>query len=316
MNTAAADALVAGHGAAPPSGFAPVVVFAYARADHLRRSIDSLLANAEASRTDVTFFCDAPRRAEDQSRVAEVRAYVESLRGFRSVRRVYRETNFGLARSIVDGVTQVLAEQGQVIVLEDDLELSPHFLRFMNDALLRYRDEPRVASVHGYVYPTAGPLPETFFLRGADCWGWATWARAWQHYQADGARLLAQLRSRRLTRAFDFDGSYPFTRMLDQQVRGLNDSWAVRWHASCYLDGLLTLYPGRSLVRNIGNDASGTHGADSDRFDAPLSATPVRVADIPLEPSTAALVAIELFFRSQRTARARLRQLIYSMCGR
>jgi hypothetical protein len=217
---------------------------------------------------------------------------------------------------VVEGVTQVLAERGRVIVLEDDLELSPHFLRFMNEALLLYRNDPRVASVHGYVYPTAETLPETFFLRGADCWGWATWSRAWQHYQPNGALLLAQLKARRLSRAFDYDGNYPFTWMLDQQVKGHNDSWAVRWHASCYVDELLTLYPARSLVRNIGNDASGTHGENSDDFAVSLSPTPVRVAGIPVEPSAAALAAVTAFFKTRRTARSRLRNLVYSLSGR
>jgi len=296
--------------------FAPIVIFAYARADHLRRSVASLLANPEASRTDVSFFCDAARDAEHQAGVDAVRAYVESVAGFQSVRRVYRERNLGLAGSVVDGVTRVLGERGQVIVVEDDLELSPHFLRFMNDALHRYRHEPRVASVHGYVYPTHTTLPETFFLQGADCWGWATWSRAWRHFDADGTRLLAALRARRLTRDFDYDGTFPFTWMLDQQVKGQNDSWAVRWHASCYLDGLLTLYPGRSLVKNIGNDASGTHGASSDDFAVKLSTTPVQLGDIPMQPSLEAREAIKHFFAARQSARARLRHWLYALCGR
>ena len=316
MTAVASDSRCDGLNPGSDSGCAPVAVFAYARADHLRRSVESLQRNPEAEHTDVTFYCDAARRDEHQAGVQQVRQFVASVSGFRSVRRVYRETNFGLARSIVEGVTQILAERGRVIVLEDDLELSPHFLRYMNDALVRYRDDPRVASVHGYVYPTRHRLPETFFLRGADCWGWATWSRAWRHFDADGAKLLSNLKARGLTHRFDYDGSYPFTWMLDQQVRGRNDSWAVRWHASCYLESLLTLYPGRSLVRNIGNDASGTHGEDSDIFTVPLSSTPVRVAETPVEPSPDALAAFIEFFKSQRTARGQLRQLVYSLFGR
>jgi hypothetical protein len=295
---------------------APVIVFAYARADHLRRCVESLLANPEAERTDVTFFCDGPRDAGHIGGVEAVRSYVETITGFRSVRRVFREQNLGLSRSIIGGVTQALAESGRVIVLEDDLELSPHFLRFMNEALVRYRDDSRVASVHGYVYRTGEPLSETFFLRGADCWGWATWERAWRHYRSDGADLLAQLKARRLCHAFDFEGTYPFTRMLDQQIKGHNDSWAVRWHASCYVDGLLTLYPGRSLVRNIGNDASGTHAEKSDDFAVELSPTPISVCEILVEPSAASHAAFAAFFKARRTTRSRLRQLVYSLSGR
>ena len=146
-----------------------------------------------------------------------------------------------------------------------------HFLRFMNDGLDRYADDERVASIHAYIYPLARPAPETFFLRGADCWGWATWRRAWEHFNPDGKTLLQQLEAHGLTRAFDFDGTAAFTEMLENQIRGLNNSWAIRWHAACFLDGLLTLYPGRSLVHNIGNDGSGTHRSDDSAWSSSAS---------------------------------------------
>jgi hypothetical protein len=288
---------------------APVVVFAYMREDHLRRSIESLLTNPEASSTDVVFYCDAAKRPQHQPQVDAVRAYVDSVSGFRSVSRVHREENMGLARSIIDGVTKTLERHGRAIVLEDDLVVSRHFLRYMNEALELYRDDPRVASIHGYCYPTRDPLPETFFLAGADCWGWATWSRAWATFQQDGATLLRQLRERNLTRHFDYNGQYPYTRMLEDQVSGRNSSWAVRWHASCFLQGLLTLYPGRSLVDNIGNDSTGTHCGSTDIFAQALAHADVRPDPLTaVQPSLQAHAAFEQFFRERNPLTARVRR--------
>ena len=286
---------------------APVILFAYQRVDHLQRAVASLQANPEAAHTDIVFCCDAAKRPEVQARVDAVRAFVATVGGFRSVRLVFREHNFGLARSVVDGVSQMLHEHGRVIVLEDDLELSPHFLRFMNEALERYRDDSRVASIHGYVYPTGEELPETFFLEGADCWGWATWSRGWAQFEPDGAKLLSELRARGLCRHFDFDGEYPYTEMLRDQIAGRNSSWAILWHASCYLKGLLTLYPGRSLVQNIGSDANATHGNSNAAFARPPTTMPVPVRAVPVEPSALGRQAFVKFFAAQRSWQTRLK---------
>ena len=284
---------------------APVALFAYIRPVHLSSTVESLRANPEAAHTALTVFCDAPKRSEHAAGVEAVRAYARTIEGFASLEIVERPTNLGLAASIIDGVTRLTATQGRVIVVEDDLLLSRNFLRYMNDGLDTYANDDRVASIHGYCYPVAEPLPETFFLRGADCWGWATWQRAWTQFRPDGRTLLAELESRRLTRAFDLDGQYGFTRMLRGQIAGRNDSWAVRWHASCYLADLLTLYPGRSLVHNIGNDASGTHSRATEEFAQSLATTAVHVQRQPTVESAQARSAFVRFFRAAAPSPAR-----------
>jgi hypothetical protein len=284
----------------PPATPAPVVLFCYMRPEHLARTVESLRANPLAAQTHLQVYCDAARKPEHQAGVNAVRAFVATITGFASVRCVLREQNLGLARSIIDGVSTMLRQHDRVIVLEDDMVLSPHFLAYMNGALALYAADAQVASIHGYCYPVQQALPETFFLRGADCWGWATWSRAWAHFEPDGARLLGELQRQGLTREFDLDGSYPYTAMLRGQIAGRNDSWAIRWHASCYLRGLLTLYPGRSLVVNIGNDASGTHCGPTEVYTGTLDPRPVDLQRIPLAPSEAGRAAFVGFFRRTR----------------
>lgn len=281
---------------------APIALFAYRRRDHLDATVQSLLRNPQAPQAALTIFCDGAKGEKDAQDVAQVRAYAAGVTGFASVEVVERPRNFGLAASIIDGVTTMLARHDRVIVVEDDLLVSPHFLAYMNDGLERYADDARVASIHAYIYPLHQPVPETFFLRGADCWGWATWSRAWTHFRSDGKALLTELKAKRLTDAFDFGGTAAFTEMLENQIKGLNNSWAVRWHAAAFLDGMLTLYPGRSLVHNIGNDGSGTHGSDDSagKFGKVVATAPVAVNAIAVEESAQGRAAVTNYFRRAR----------------
>lgn len=295
---------------------APIAVFVYRRLEHTRRTLEALGANDRAAESDVIVFSDGPKNDAAREDVAAVRRYLKTLTGFRSVRIEERDRNHGLANSIMGGVTDLLGSHERIIVVEDDLVTSRYFLSYMNDALDLYRDDDRVACIHGYVYPVDRALPETFFLRGADCWGWGTWRRAWELFVADGSQLLSELRRQGLTRQFDFDGAFEYTRMLEDQIAGANDSWAVRWYASAFLEQKLTLYPGRSLVHNIGNDSSGAHSATTNTYDVSLSTIPVRVGGIAVEDSRIGRNAFTDFGRAGRTrppARAVLRRFLRRM---
>lgn len=280
--------------------FVPIVLFVYARPSHARLTLAALLKNLGVELSDLIVFSDAARTPDKQTHVDEVRAYLKTITGFRSVTIHHRPHNFGLAKSIIEGVTEVLRDHERVIVLEDDMETSPHFLTYMNEALERYAYDDRVASIHGYVYPVNQPLPEAFFLRGADCWGWATWRRGWVCFDPDGQALFNELKRRKLIRAFNLNGAYLFSKMLEDQIKGNNDSWAVRWYASAFLADKLTLYPGRSLVHNIGNDSSGTHCGVSDTHNVVLSATPIDLSRIEVVPSIVGRQAFEDFFRQSQ----------------
>lgn len=275
----------------------PITLFVYNRPNHTRRTIEALKQNLLAENSDLIVFSDAPKSEAQANAVNEVREYIRQIDGFKSVTIIEREINLGLARSIIDGVTTIVNKYGRIIVLEDDMVTAPYFLTYMNEALEKYADDERVVSIHGYVYPVVQPLPEAFFLRGADCWGWATWHRGWACFNSDGQFLLDELKRRKLIRAFDYNGTYPYSKMLEEQIKGTNESWAVRWYASAFLAAKLTLYPGRSLVHNIGNDNSGTHCGESADFDANLSSAHISLNNINSEPSQEGRQAFEYFFR-------------------
>ncbi|MCC6550745.1 MAG: glycosyltransferase [Ignavibacteriaceae bacterium] len=277
--------------------YAPIALFVYNRPRHTKNLIDSLRKNREAAESDLIIISDAPKH-EKVTGVQEVREYIKSLTGFRSVRIIERSENYGLARNIIGGVTALLEESDRLIVLEDDLIVSPYFLSYMNDGLNLYADDEKVGSIHGYVYPVKEQLPETFFLRGGDCWGWATWKRAWSFFEPDGRKLLSEIKKRGLIRDFDLNNAYPYYRMLQKQVQGKNSSWAVRWHASLFLRDMLTLYPGSSFVNNQGADDSGTHLKSTNVFEVPVAQSYNGIEKISTEESEAAKNSFSRFFFS------------------
>lgn len=260
---------------------APIALFVYNRLIHTKRTIKALQMNNGARESILYIFSDGPRSDADMKGVAAVRNFVKEVSGFAEVIIVERERNLGLGRSLTGGIDTVLADHQSIIVLEDDLVTSPHFLQFMGDALRCYEHEEQVAAIHGYMFPLGITLPDTFLLRNTGCWGWSTWRRSWALFEPDGKNLLEQLRNLNLTNSFDMNGAYHYTRMLEEQVSGKIDSWAIRWHASTFLKNKLTLYPGLSLVQNIGHDGSGKHCGKSTFYDVDLMDKRVPVYPIP-----------------------------------
>ena len=276
---------------------APIILFVYNRLTHTSRVVKALLANEQASSSDLFIYSDAPKTEQTKKDVEEIRSYLRDIRGFKSITIVERETNLGLAKNIIDGVTSVLNKYGKAIILEDDLLVSPYFLTYMNKALDIYEKEEQVISIHGYVYPVKKSLPETFFIKGADCWGWATWKRGWDFFCSDGKYLLKEIEKRNLKKEFDFENSYPYCRMLKHQIERKNDSWAIRWYASAFLHDKLTLYPGRSLVCQIGMDGSGTHCNANEMFDVHLSNSPIVLSKMDIQESKQGRNAFIYYFR-------------------
>lgn len=260
---------------------APIALFVYNRPEHTRRTIASLSKNEGASDSILYIFSDAAKTNADEALVQRVRSLIKEITGFKKVVIKLQSKNLGLAQSIISGVSSLCEEYGRVIVLEDDLETSRYFLRFMNDALDFYDKIPEVMHVSGFRYP-AKPFEseETFFLHVPLCWGWATWGRAWESYRKDLA-LMSQF-DRKAIRRFNFGNSYPFWLQLElNQSRKIN-TWFIFWYANLFLRKGLALFPARSLVKNIGMDNSGTNSGFSEDYHVQLSSTPIRLTHIAL----------------------------------
>jgi hypothetical protein len=291
---------------------APIALIAYRRPDHLARVLSALQSNPECQDTVLYIFADGPKTEAHKAAVDRVHQITRNIQGFANVNTTFRSENWGLSRNIIDAARHVLDRHDEMIMVEDDILVAPSFLKFMNEALARYHDERRVACISGYNYPIKYSNGKTFFLKGAECWGWATWRDRWDCFNPDGSELLCELKRRGLQTKFDFDGAWRISQFLEDQIAGRNDSWAIRWSASCFLKDMLTLYPAQSLVQNIGFDGIGaTHVGKSSLFDVDLAAGPVPVEAIEIEESFAAREAVKAYFQSRAATGGIVRRIAH-----
>jgi hypothetical protein len=249
---------------------APIGLFAYNRPEHLARALKALSRNRELAESQLVIFCDGPKATADDAARAKIAATRRTARELApSARIVEREQNLGLAKSMRAGVSALCDEFGRAIIVEDDLEVSATFLRFMNTALDRYADEPRAMQVSGYMYPVdIRGTDDALWVPSISCWGWGTWARAWAQL-GKGADWYAKLeRDPALRKRFDLEDSYPYFEMLRAQHRGEIDSWGIAWNLDVFAADGLVLYPRRSLVANRGHDGTGAHQEQSNPFEA------------------------------------------------
>jgi hypothetical protein len=279
---------------------APIALFVYNRPEHTRRTIKFLQQNLLADESRLFIFSDAAKDSSQQVFVNEVRDIIKQVEGFKSVELIERKTNLGLAESIIDGVSMLVSEYGKVIVFEDDLISSAYTLQYFNDALFRYQNEEKVMHIGAYMYPLkAENLPETFLYRAATSWGWATWDRAWKDFEPDINKIIDRFdRKKRLE--FSIDGTMNFWKQIIEFKSGRNNSWAIRWYASIFLKGGLTLNPSKSLINNIGHDGSGIHSGLNDIYHVIINPLPVTTFPEKIEENKEAYLAIKEFLKTRK----------------
>lgn len=264
---------------------APIALFVYNRPRHTRKTLEALLENDLADKSILYVFCDGPKEnatSQDLENIKEVRDLVRSKEWCGEVKIIEFSKNQGLAKNIINGVTDVVNRYGKIIVLEDDLVTSRGFLNYMNEGLDLYADEERVMQVSGYMHPLKVKLPEVLFYNVNSCWGWGTWANAWKYLILDTRILLKKLDNNYNAVKYNGGQGNAFYNQLKDNFAGKLDSWAVKWHTSMYLRKGFVLHPGRSLVRNIGHDSSGTNCGSSVDFNYQEIADFVKVKPIPL----------------------------------
>lgn len=240
---------------------APIALFVFNRPVHTSKTIEALKASELSCESDLIIFSDGPRNEQDKPLVAEVRKCVADVKGFKSVKIVCRDRNFGLANSISSSVNSILRDHISVIVVEDDILVAPSFLRYMNEALNIYENDERVMHISGYMPPITPGVnwPNTFFYRATTCWGWATWRRSWKFFNPNASALLQRIKTSKKIKEFNIDETQNYFADLNAQALGLRDSWAICWYASVFLNQGLCLHPKVSMVNNVGFDGSGIH---------------------------------------------------------
>ncbi|MBT8534600.1 glycosyltransferase family 2 protein [Polynucleobacter paneuropaeus] len=240
--------------------YAPIVLFAFNRPEHLSKTLRALASNPEFNLSPLYIYCDGARHPIDRVNVSKTRDIANQY-PHPNKNVIESNINLGLATSVIQGVTQIISKFGRIIVLEDDLIVDDCFLNFLNKALIQYEHVSKVMQVSAYMFPIPifSHRQTPLLLPNISSWGWATWNRAWKNFDpaSNGWELL--LSNKEMRREFDVGGSYAYSDMLFRQIMGEIDSWAIRWNWSVYRCSGLVLYPPVSLVKNIGFDGSGTH---------------------------------------------------------
>lgn len=255
---------------------APIILFVYNRPWHTQQTVEALQKNELAIESELFIYSDAPKNKQAIEKVDKVREYIKTVDGFKKVRVIERSKNWGLADSIIDGVTKSINEYGRVIVLEDDLVTSPYFLRYMNEGLEFYHDNHQIMSISGYTLPpTSMKFPKNFaddvYLNYRNSsWGWATWADRWDLVDWEIKDFHQFINDPEQKKLFNRGGD-DLTNMLISQMEGKIDSWAIRFSYAHFKQRMYSICPHNSYVNNIGHDGTGTHCGETHIFENNLS---------------------------------------------
>lgn len=254
---------------------APIIVFAYDRPEHLRRTLEALAKNELAKESELYIFCDGPKAdatEERKSHVEQTREVAHVAIDFKEIHVIEALQNKGLANSIIGGVTEVIKKHGRVIVLEDDLLTSPYFLKYMNEGLERYESKKAVFTICANRPPMRKlRIPkdypyDVFVSQRAMSTGWATWVDRWQQVDWSMNYLPALLKDSYQIDALNRAGK-DMLHMLQLQRDHKIDSWAVQYGYAHFANHAVAIMPCVPYVDNIGFDGTGIHsGTDEKDF--------------------------------------------------
>lgn len=280
---------------------APISLFVFKRPEHTLRTLKSLAKNPEFAASPFFIYCDGARNGAEAVHVEEARNLVRNWPHPQKTI-IERDRNWGLANSIIAGVTELCERYGKVIVVEDDLIVSCVFLQYLNVALEHYVDEAQVMQISAHLFPVSIQSEyDAVMMPFTTSWGWATWDRAWKYFDPNMSGYEKLKSDRALRRRFDMDGAYPYFRMLKRQAAAKVDSWAIRWNLSVFLQNGLVVFPKHSLVRHDGYDATATHATRRDQsVNTDVWSEPIKNYP-PVTLDYSAFSAVSSFFRSERS---------------
>ncbi|MCW3807587.1 sugar transferase [Plebeiibacterium marinum] len=253
------------------NSLAPIVVFTYNRLEHTRQTIDCLAKNELARESELHVFSDGAKNHDEYNKVKDVRAFLKTITGFKSVVIHENDVNQGLAKTIIGGVSKIFESYDKIIVLEDDLETAPYFLQFMNDALHTYSPK-EVWSVAGYsphIHIPDSYKNSTYMVHRNCSWGWATWKENWDRTDWEVCGFDVFFKDKKQRALFERGGNDLSIMLLKQQQKQIH-SWSVRFNYGAFKHNLPTVYPTKSLVKNMGVDGSGTNMKRSDKYSVDL----------------------------------------------
>ena len=252
--------------------FAPIVLFVYNRPEHTKKTVEGILTNPEAKDTILYIFADGPKptaNEEARANVKAVREYIHTIKGFKDVIIEESEVNRGLAPATIYGVTKIFSKHDRVIMIEDDDIPTSHFLEFENECLEKYKDDPKIWCVGGYVYyptPVKSDINDDIYLvNKPTSWGFGTWKRCWDKIIWDMDTLKGLFAHKSIVKGFSKWCGGEMSPIMFSWFEGRSSSWSIRYNFAAYLNDSKTIRPVHSLILNSGMDGTGTHNQNIQR---------------------------------------------------
>jgi hypothetical protein len=245
--------------------YAPLLITAYNRPEHLNQCLESLLSNDGAVHTDLYVFIDAPYREEDNASNTEVKIIASRVVGFKSINIIHREYNLGPQLNSLLAWNQLFGKYDRVIRTEEDNIFSKDFLKYINLGLEKYEHNKEVMTICGYSEPFNESREQMLVERMYhSAWGFGIWKD--RYYQVDFHCKGF------LMNYFSFKEWRRFNKMIGDNIyiglvmaflkRTYYADFSIIYHM--YINNMVSIFPTKTLVRNIGQDNSGLNsGYDS-----------------------------------------------------
>ena len=222
---------------------------------------------AKARPATLLVVADGPRasRPGEEAACAAARAVIDRVDWPCRVLTNFSEHNLGCRRRVSSGIDWVFSLVEEAIFLEDDCLPDPTFFSFCEQMLGHYRSDARVMHIGGANFQGEARVSDEsyYFSRHVHVWGWASWRRAWRHYDVD---MQAWTWARATGRIADILSTprerRAFTPLFDRVARGEIDTWDTQWTVACRAQNALSVVPSRNLVSNVGFRGDATHTSD------------------------------------------------------
>lgn len=253
----------------------PVLLIIFNRPDLVRLSLDAI-RKVQPDRLYIAADGPRPGNANDAQACRDARLVADRVDWNCTVKTLFRDENLGCRVGVSSAIDWFFEHEPEGIILEDDCVPDASFFRYCDELLGRYRSDERIMVISGSNFQRGREVsPDSyFFSRYNHCWGWASWRRAWQHYDRDMSLWPAFKAEGCLGKWADGNPRFVeyWSRIFDRAAAGKIDSWAYRWTFSCWVHNGLTCLPAHNLVSNIGFDDRATHTKSSRSWQAALQA--------------------------------------------
>ena len=245
---------------------APILVFTHVRIDKLKKCISSLKHCYQSNRSHLYIISDGAINQSQHVKIKKIRNFIRSIQGFKKVSIIYRKKNFGLAKNIITGVSEIINKHGKIIVLEEDIVVRKDFLTYMNLCLEKYEKNNKIWHISGWNYNVkVTSIFDAYFIRTMNCWGWATWKNCWSNFKKDPKSIINKWSKNKITE-FNFDNSFNFYSQVIRNYEKKINTWAIFWYASIFENDKLCVNPKNTLTKNIGIGKDATNSFQIDEI--------------------------------------------------